>query len=431
MSNRKTLAALVSATALVLAACGFRDEGGGGGEGEVKTGTGITDDACKNTPNKDNGCIYLGIITDKTGPFSALAIPITEAQAAFWKRVNEAGGIKAGDKSYDVDATTYVKNNNYNPQTHQEVFKEIESEVLGLAQTLGSPMTNAILDTLEDEHIVSAPASWSSEWAFTDVVLAAGAPYCVESMNAVDYAADELGAKTVMAVHYPGDYGGDAAGGAKIASEERDLKFTDVETVPGEDKQGGPIRAITTQKPDVVILTTGPKEAATIVGRAAQGGFKGKFIGTSPTWNPGLLQTAAAPALEALYLQSAPWASYSADTEGHKAMRETLAKKDANDGYTAGWVWSYAMKAALEKAAGEGDLTREGLHNAAKSLTEVDYEGMLPNEAGNFAGEPNEALFRQTIINKVDKKSGAGVSVEKDFFTGPTAEKFEFTKQCF
>ncbi|HCT77628.1 MAG TPA: branched-chain amino acid ABC transporter substrate-binding protein, partial [Micromonosporaceae bacterium] len=40
------------------------------------------------------GCIYLGIISDLTeGPFKALAVPITDAQKAFWKRVNQSGGI--------------------------------------------------------------------------------------------------------------------------------------------------------------------------------------------------------------------------------------------------------------------------------------------------------------------------------------------------
>jgi ABC-type branched-subunit amino acid transport system substrate-binding protein len=429
--NRKTvIAAMISATALVAVAC-RGDDGGGGGDGEVKIGTGVSNEACPDSPNKDNGCITLGIITDETGPFSPLAIPVTDGQKAFWKRVNEEGGIKAGDKAYDVDVTSHVENNNYNPQTHREKFKKIEGDVLGLAQTLGSPMTNAILKDLESEHIVSAPASWSSEWLFTDVVMESGAPYCIESMNAVDYAVEDLKAKSVMAVHYPGDYGGDAAGGAKIAAEANKLKFTDVETAPGEESQAGAIRSIVTQKPDVVIVSTGPKEMATIVGKAAAGGFTGKFIGTSPTWNPGLLKSAAAPALEKLFLQSAPWGTFTSDTPGHEAMRNALGDVEANDGYTAGWAWSYPMKAVLEKAAADGDLTREGLHNAAKELDTVDYEGMLPEGAGNYVGEPNDIVFRQTIINKVDKKAGTGVSEVKPFFTGPTAEKFELTKKCF
>ena len=82
----------------------------------------------------------------------------------------------------------------------------------------------------------------------------------------------------------------------------------------------------------------------------------------------------------ALYLQSAPWQPCGADTPGHKAMRDGARqrRRSPNDGYTAGWVWSYPLKAALEKAAENKDLTRAGLLAAVKSLTSVDYEGMLP-----------------------------------------------------
>ncbi len=61
-------------------------------------------------------------------------------------------------------------------------------------------------------------------------------------------------------------------------------------------------------------------------------------------------------------------------------MRDALTPTPSplSDGYTAGWVWSYPLKAALEKAAANKDLTRAGVLAAAKSLTSVDYEGMLP-----------------------------------------------------
>ena len=84
--------------------------------------------------NEDNGCIYLGTISDLTqGPFAPLGVAITEAQKAFWQRVNEDGGIGG----YDIDVTEYVKDNLYNPQTHKQVYGEIEGDVLALAQTLG------------------------------------------------------------------------------------------------------------------------------------------------------------------------------------------------------------------------------------------------------------------------------------------------------
>lgn len=423
MAKRKTrtvaITAALSTLALVASACGFRDD-------DVTTDVGVTKEACPNAVNQDNGCIKLGIITDLTGPFSPLAIPVTDGQKAFWKKVNQDGGIGG----YDIDVSN-VKDNKYNPETHKQVFDEIKGDVLALAQTLGSPQTAAIISELKSKKIVSAPASWSSEWAFEDVVLQSGANYCVEAMNSIDYAVEEFGAKSVMAVHYPGDYGGDAAAGAKKAAEANKLKFDDVETTPGQDNQGAAVQAVVSKKPDVVILTTAPTEAAVIVGQSAAGGFTGKFIGTSPTWNPALLKSPAAKAFQALYLQSGPWEPFGGDTEGHKAMREAIGDVTPNDGYIAGWTWQYPMKAALEKAIEAGDVTRAGLYEAAKSLESVDYQGILPEGAGNYKASPNDGLVRQNVISKVDEKAPTGVAVVKEFFTGPTAEKFDFTEKCF
>ena len=54
----------------------------------------MTQEACPDAVNPDNGCIYLGVLSDLTeGPFAALAVPITDAQRAYWAQVNEEGGI--------------------------------------------------------------------------------------------------------------------------------------------------------------------------------------------------------------------------------------------------------------------------------------------------------------------------------------------------
>ena len=429
--HRGIVIALVAAMALVAGCRNDAPETQEAGSG-VKFDVGVTAEPCPAAVDKAKGCIYLGSISDLTeGPFKALGVPITESQKAFWKRVNEAGGIGA----FEVDASKYIKDNKYNPQIHNEVYAEIKPDVLGLAQTLGSPTTAAILADLKSSNMVGVPASWTSAWAFEDVILESGTNYCFESMNSVDFAVETLQPKTVAAVHFPGDYGDDAAAGTKIAAEANGLTFTDIPTAPGQENQGAAIQKLVAAKPDLVILTTGPTEAATIVGGAAQNGFKGQFIGTSPTWNPALLKSPAAPALTALYRQSGPWAPYGTDTPGHKALAESIDQATftaaPNDGYTAGWVWSYPLKAALQKAVESKDLTRAGLLAAVKSLQTVDYEGMLPAEAGRFDGEPNERVFRASIISKVDPTAPTGVKVEKDFFTGKTAKAHEFSKPCY
>jgi ABC-type branched-subunit amino acid transport system substrate-binding protein len=397
------------------------------GDGEM---IGVTDEPCPNAVNEDNGCIYLGTISDLTeGPFAALAVPITDAQEAFWQRVNEDGGIGG----YDIDVTTWVRDNRYSPDVHNQVWQEMRNDVLALAQTLGSPTTLAIIDDLEERNVVAAPASWTSANLFEDVIIESGNHYCVESMNAVDWALENRGEiNTVMAVHLPGDYGDDGAAGARIAAEANGLEFIDVVTQPGQENQGEAIGRIVSEQPDLVILTLTPTDTAVVVGQSAAQGFQGTFIGNSPTWNPGLLQTAAADALEALYFQAAPWAGFDTDTPGHQAMRDALGDVQGNDGYTAGWVWSYPLRDALQKAADNGDLTREGLLAAVNELDSVDYEGMLPEGAGNFgADNPNDQQVRETIIGEVNRESTSGVTVLEDFFVGPTAQDFELTEPCF
>ncbi|GAA2673638.1 ABC transporter substrate-binding protein [Nonomuraea recticatena] len=416
------------AVVALLSACGVirgDDEGSKGGA----VATGVTNEPCPKAIDKKKGCIYLGTVSDLTqGPFAALAVPITDAQKAFWKRVNTAGGI--GGK-YEVDVESYVRDNKYNPETHRQVYNEIKDKVLGLAQTLGSPTTAAIIDDLKANSVVAAPASWTSAWEFEDVIIETGSNYCIEAMNSVDYAMEAYKPKSVMAVHLAGDYGADAAAGAKIAAEKNGLEFTAVETPSGATEQGRAITEITKNKPDLVILTTGPADAAAIIGQSAAAGYKGRFIGTGPTWNPALLKSPAAPALKALYEQSSPGKPYGADTPGHQAMRDALPGVTPNDGYTSGWAWSYPLKAALEKMVAGGDVSRKGLLAAVKTLATVDYEGMLPPEAGNFAGDANAATFRQTLINKVDESAPTGVTEVKDFFTGPTAQAHTMDGPCF
>jgi ABC-type branched-subunit amino acid transport system substrate-binding protein len=458
MRGARTLGALVLALGLLAAGC----RGGGeattaeqttaaaeettaaaGGESEqeataaasegIATDVGVTEEPCPDAVNADNGCIYLGTLSDLSqGPFAALGGAITEAQAAFWRTVNEEGGIGG---AYDVNVSEYVRDNLYNPETHNALYQEIKPNVLALAQTLGSPTTAAIVEDMAANNVVGAPASWTSAWAYQDVILESGNNYCVESMNGVDYLLDEEGvqAESVMAIHYVGDYGDDGAAGTRIVAEARGLEFIDVETPVGSENQAGAIDRLVTEAPDIAVITTNPADMATIVGQAAAQGFTGRVIGNGPTWNPGVVQSPAVDAVESLYLQAGPWETYSSDTPGHEAMRTALGTEEGNDGFTSGWAWSYPLLAALEQAYENGDLTRQGVVDAVGDLGQVDYQGMLPEGAGNLGAEPNEGLIvRATVISRVDRASSTGVATASDgFYTGPTAQAHQFDGPCY
>ncbi len=425
---RKAGVAAVAALTVLGMLTGCRAQGGDTTEDGLKTDVGVTSEPCPDAVDAEKGCIYLGVISDLTGPVASLGIPAAEAVKAFWQRVNENGGI-AG--KYEVDATTYVRDNKYDPQTHNQVYQEIKGKIVALGLTFGSQTTAAALPDMKTNSVVAVPGAFSSGFLFEDVMLETAANYCVESMNNVDYAKEEFGAESVMAVHWPGDYGDDSAYGVKHAAESAGLTFADVTTGQGQDQQAGAVAAILTQRPDVVVLAVGPIEAAAIVGGSAAQGFTGKFIGLGPTWVSQLNASPAAPALAALYLQSGGLAPWDTDTPGHEAMREALGSLDSfNDALTTGWASSYPLKAALEKAVADGDLTRAGLLAAATGLTSVDYEGMLPPEFGNYAGGA-AAAPKATGLSRPDPAAPTGVTLIEEMFVGPTAEEFTPSEPCY
>jgi ABC-type branched-subunit amino acid transport system substrate-binding protein len=420
----RRLGSLLTAVVLGLSGCG-NASGGAGGPGAAP---GVTTKPCPHAVNHKHGCIYLGSLSDLTaGPFTPVAVPVTRAQQAFWNRVNEQGGI--GD--YDVDVTTYLRDNKYDVPTQVQRYQEIKDKVLAFAQTFGSPTTAAILPDLRATKTVAVPLSWISQWKFEDNILESGASYCFESMNSVDYAVDTYGIKSVMAVHYASDYGGDASAGAKIAARAHKLSFSDQPTGQGKDQQRAAISALVKAKPDLVILTTSPADAAAVVGQAAARGFHGRYIGTSPSWTKELLKGPAGAALKAQYLVSAPWKPFATDSPGHTAMRRAIGQVDPSDSYTSGWTFSYPLKAILQKAAADKDLTRAGLLKAVKEVSTIDYEGILPTKAGNFAGSPNSTAFRQTVIGRPAPGEYTGIKVVKDFFAGPTAQAYDLKAPCY
>ena len=86
MKVQKSGVVLLAALALLATGC-RGGEAEGGGDGEVSA-PGVSSEACPEAVNADNGCIYLGSISDLTaGPFAPLGVPITDAQKAFWQTV--------------------------------------------------------------------------------------------------------------------------------------------------------------------------------------------------------------------------------------------------------------------------------------------------------------------------------------------------------
>ncbi|MFH5232782.1 ABC transporter substrate-binding protein [Antrihabitans spumae] len=435
-SGRRTwllrAAALPAAAALLLGSACTSAEEGGSDAPTGASGPGVSDEPCPNAIDKNKGCIYLGVLSDlEGGPFAVLGQSINEAQLAFWKKVNEDGGI--GD--YEVDIATNTKNTSYDVQKHAAAYQQVEPNVLALAMSLGTVNTQAVLDQMDTGNLVAAAGTFWSGWQFPaddkGVMLEAGYSYCTEAVIGLDWFASVHNKPAkVASVVYRGDYGGDYAAGAKkwVEANESEL-VAEIETAPNAiaGSQDGPVGQIIAAAPDVVVLATGPQEMAEIVAKAAQAGYKGRFLGAGPTWNGALLKTAAAPALTALYNGTAPMQGWDGPSEGVKAARDASGGKEpANWGYLAGWALSYPIKSLLEKANAEDKLNRAGVRSLVDGL-EVDYKGMLPN--ATFGTEPDVTTQVATIAVP-DAAAPLGTKTVVDGYKAPSLEKITYTEPC-
>lgn len=418
-------------------------------EPEVQFDLGVTAAPCADAVNEGNGCIYLGIITDLSGPFAALGRPLTDAQVDFWGVVNAAGGIDGWDVVITQENTI---DGQYQGPATVEGAADLAARVLGLAQSLGTPQTQAAIDAVfDDQDMVVVPATWWSGWAFDDLdrglVMEAGSSYCFDAMNGLAFLTSPNALDSTAfpwaVVYFQGDYGGDYLSGAKIAAAA--LGMSDpIEIAQAPDVVGGDAAAAATvaqlvaAEPMVVLFATGPTEMAKIAGglAVAFGATPEKLpvlLGAGPTWNVALKGSAVMPYLTQAYFNTSPWAGWDTETPGHAAMRAAAeaSDRDPANAYIAGWAFQYTWLTLLTEAIASGDLTRANVRALAADLEGIDFQGMVGDAPGSYAGEPADFAARGTIISKASVDTSDGLNPITPFFTSPIAAGFPYEGACF
>jgi ABC-type branched-subunit amino acid transport system substrate-binding protein len=443
-TKRGVAGILLTVLSLVSVACGDDDKSESGGSttnGEkIKTNYGA-----------DDSTIRLGLLADLSGPFSVLVKDIVLAQQVYWDKLNKAGGIAGRQIKLNI------QDNKYDVQTHKQLFQSMKGQdangVLMMSQSTGSPQTAAIKDELEAENMIAIPLSWYSGWAdptFGKNVFEAYTTYCFEAMNAVDYMKNELKAKKVAVVTLPNEAGHDSAAGAKYAIEKAGLtlaydgdgKVTPPSpTTPNPDNSGA-VSAIASSGADVVWTLVNPATQAQLMGQAGAKGFKGKWVGATPSYNPALLKGDVKGLIDSSFYLSAYTVLLGTDVPGMTEMVDAIkaykADTPASDAYVYGWTEAQVTEAILRKAADNKDLTREGVVKAAFELDKVDFKGLAP--AQTWKGDPNSYVVRDSYIFKptlADFKEGpigvgsTGNKLLKGPFASEVAKSYDFKGPCY
>ncbi|MBM7168510.1 ABC transporter substrate-binding protein [Streptomyces sp. G44] len=403
-TTRATAAATVLAALLALTACSSKaTDGDTGGEKNaegVKTGEGVS-----------GKTISLGVLTDMTGVYATLGKSVTQAQQLYVDRTNADGGICG----HRLKLT--VRDHGYDPQKAVAAYTELEPEVLGFAQFIGSPFVAAVKQRVDGDKGLVLPQAWSANLLGSPYVRVIGSTYDLETINAIDFLMKEKGLKKgdkLGHVYFEGDYGESALKGSKHMAAKAGLTVVEQKIKPTDNDMTAQVSALKKAGVKGVVISAGPRQAASLVGVAAAGRFDVPVIGNNSAFAPQLLATQAGPALEKNYYVASPTLPIGADTAAAEklvaAYKKAHPKDSLDNGVVAGWTAASVFGEALKKACEDKDLTRDGVGKALLTLDAFDSGFGVRQD---FT-DPKAPSSRESVILRPDKGATGGMKVVRE-----------------
>jgi ABC-type branched-subunit amino acid transport system substrate-binding protein len=417
-ASKKSVAATLTACLLlvVLAGCGSKgtdnsSSGGGGQSGAVKTGPGVT-----------GKTITLGLLTDLSGVFAPLGKPIVQANRLFWKERNAQGGV------CNRTVNLVVKDHGYDPQKAVVQYRELSSQVAGLQQLLGSPITAALLPSLKSDQMISLLAAWPSSLLPNDNIIITGTTYDVEMINGLDYLMQQGKLKkgdSIGHVYFEGEYGENGLKGAKYFAQKNGMSVVEQKIKATDEDMSGQVAALKRRGVKAIALTTAPTQMASVAGIAAAQGLNVPLVGNNPTYDPALLKTPAAKALEANAYIVSSIAPYNLDKPAVQKVAsdysEAYPKEVPKGSAPFGYMQSRLMYEILNQACKNKDLSRAGLVKAAHQLDNVDTGGLTAAPLSyTTVGQPSE---RAVYIAQPANEPG-GLKALPQTFESDTAKTY-------
>jgi len=452
------LLALLLALSVFAAACGGDDD-----EGSADTGASSTDDAGSDSGeiasdfgvDVENKVIRVGINGDLSGPFASLVAEIVESQEVYWEVFNEKGGYQGWTVETVVLDSGYATD--IGIQNYEELAQESDDGVLMITENTGSPITAAIAEQAAEDNMLVIPLSWASLWPdpeFGPTILEKQTTYCIESMNGVEWMAEQVtadgGDPALAIIGRPGEYGEDGSVGAALAAEELGIPivYDGTGAVAGDDRTAI-VAELVGSGANMVWVTLTPGELLDVFGNAVSQGFEAYWSGNSPSFNYLVhMPSDFAAEFSEFYFQSyyqAPWATPGISGMDTLVEAMTANRPDLNisDVYTTGWIEGIMAQTLIEAAIDQGDLTRANMVALANSGLEVDFQGLSANQS--WPQDYNEAVVRSSWIYDVDVSqfniiplsestadnpgSTGLIPIEQDY-VGSVAEGYVFDGPC-
>ncbi|MGH8836904.1 MAG: ABC transporter substrate-binding protein [Actinomycetes bacterium] len=338
-----------------------------------------TAESTPNDPGVSDTEIRLGVLSDESGPRSAIGGPRVKAARLFFRALNDRGGINGRT------VRLVVADHQFNQDMAAKQYQDMTQSVLMFEQVY--PLA-FFREDLARDGLLASPVARLSKLAADPHLVMTGTPYRVEMSTGVDWVAGSLphpAGTRIAAVTQADDYGADGLAGIEEAARLHRLDLVaSVTYQPADVDLSAQVAALKGSGAAYVFMTTTPAVTGKIVEGCAEIGFTPTFIGTFFSFHRHLI--ADNPALKPLFEQhwktSAPFARWGEDEPGMKAMLDAIARYSPEQKpeplFLHGWIQAAIVAEILKRADTMDNLTRAGVLKAFETMADVDLRGLSP-----------------------------------------------------
>lgn len=354
--NRRTLLK-ASAAGLALSIPAIRN---------VRAADGVTDEE-----------IRIGAYLPLQGGFAAGASQYRDGAAAYFKWINDQGGIHGRKVMWEAE------NDSYNPQQAVAVARKLVDRdgVLAIVSTLGTATNLATLPFLKQRNVplIAPLASHPSINKPTDRIVFPISPLGTShGVSFAKFANEDLKARKLAIFYQDDQYGKELMDGAiEYAKQNGQEIVARVSYVPSDVDVSAQAEQLRRSEPDAVVMAVIPKQGALMLIEAQKIGWKTNFIAPQVLGDD-VTRQLAGEAINGLYINL-----YCAvDNMGTPAVKQAIEILQKYAPKTLIGYWAFmGMAGAVAftegaKAAGK-DLNRDTLMDGLESL-KVLKTGLVP-----------------------------------------------------
>jgi branched-chain amino acid transport system substrate-binding protein len=355
--------------------------------------------------------IKIGHTIAYSGPASSYGV-IGKLESAFWKMVNEQGGV-AGHKinfiSYDDGYSP--------PKTVEQVRRLIEEDqVAFLFNTLGTPTNSAIQRYVNQKKVphlfVATGADKWGDYQHFPWTIGFQPSYRIEAQIYARYILQNVKDPKIAILYQNDDFGKDYPAGLRDVLGEKFDKMTVLATYETTDATvDSQLNTLQASGANVLLVVAIPKFAAMAIRKVYDLGWKPTFIMTNVSISVGSVLTPAGPEkavgmLSTNYMKDPVDPSWASDP-GMQQWRDFMAKyMPGADTTDASYVYGYGVSTTMLHVLKQcnGDFSRENVMKQATNIHDLGLPTVLPGVKVNTS-PTNYHPIRQLQMMRWDGKT--------------------------